>query len=254
MSLYIRLQSSFWTHRKTLRLRATIGDAAFWIPPRLWSYAADNQPDGDFTDYSPEELALLIGYSGNAQAMLQALQQARFFDGMRIHDWGEHNGYHSTFSDRAKKAAAARWGKEKDRKKKRQERKGKETSIASGMLEASEPSAEEIYEAYPRKVARPEAIKAIEKAMSVRPAGELLRLTTAFAATQAKGDQFTPYPATWFNQQRFNDDPETWKPKNNGTHNSRPAESSRNLGTANAGHGRDYANYKVKKPASDTGV
>jgi hypothetical protein len=130
MSLYVRLQSSFWTHRKTLRLRVLIGEPAFWLPPRLWSYAAENQPDGDFSDYLPEELALLLAYSGDAQAMLQALQQARFLDGMRIHDWQEHNGYHATFSTRAQTAARARWkGKERIRK----DKKGKDTSIASSI-------------------------------------------------------------------------------------------------------------------------
>lgn len=111
MSLYIRLLTNFWTHRKTAKLRSLIGNDALWILPRLWSYAAENQPDGDFTKYSPEEIALLIGYQGDAQAMLQALQQALFMNGMQLHDWEEHNGYHHTFSERAKKAAKARWDK-----------------------------------------------------------------------------------------------------------------------------------------------
>jgi hypothetical protein len=129
MSLYIRLNTSFWNHRKTIRLRSKLGDAAFWIPPRLWSYAAENQPDGDFTDYTAEEIALLVGFPSNAQEMLEALQQAQFLDGMKIHDWPTHNGYHVIFADRAKKAAQARW--EKERSKERAEEdpeKGKDKS------------------------------------------------------------------------------------------------------------------------------
>lgn len=140
MSLYIRVQLSFWKHRKTLRLRALIGDAAYLVPLRLWSYAAENQPDGNFSDYSAEELAMLVAYQGDAQAMLQALQQAGWLDDMRIHDWEEHNAYHAVFSERAKVAAAARWDREKEKKQKkestRKEKKGKETSIATSMLEA----------------------------------------------------------------------------------------------------------------------
>ena len=128
MSLYIRVQNSFWTHRKTIRLKARLGDAAMWIPPRLWSYAADNQPDGDFSNYSPEEIALLIGCSLEASSMLQALQDVGFMDGMQIHDWHEHNGYHEKFAARAKIAAEARWAANE---KKGKERKRKETSIAS---------------------------------------------------------------------------------------------------------------------------
>jgi hypothetical protein len=142
VSLYVRVFSSFYTHRKTLRLQTIIGEAAFWVPPKLWSYACENQPDGIFEQYTAEEMALLIGYKGEPQALLEALLKSGLLDAnpLRIHDWEEHNGYHSTFSERAKKAAEARWGKKRIRpctEKKGQDRKGKETSIASSMLKAS---------------------------------------------------------------------------------------------------------------------
>lgn len=137
MSLYVRLHTSFWTHRKTIRLKTRLGEAAFWVPPRLWSYAAEHQPDGNFSDFTPEEIADLIGYSGDAQAMLQALQQVCFMDGMTIHGWDEHNGYHTMFAERAKKAARIRWEKEQKRKEEGKERKGKEPSSASSIQEAS---------------------------------------------------------------------------------------------------------------------
>lgn len=113
MSLYIKLFNNFWNHRKTVRLRASLGNDAYWIPPRLWSYASENQPDGDFSGYSPEELSMLIGYQGDATSMLKALQQALFLDGMKIKDWDEHNEYHHTYSERAKAASKARWEKER---------------------------------------------------------------------------------------------------------------------------------------------
>lgn len=112
-NLYVRVHTSFYTNRKTLRLRAAIGNDAYWVPPRIWSYAAENQPDGIFSDYSAEEIAALINYTGDATKMLEALLQARFMDAdpLRVHDWDEHNGYHKTYSERAKKAANARWSK-----------------------------------------------------------------------------------------------------------------------------------------------
>lgn len=115
MSLYIRLSTNFYSHVKTLRLRAAIGDNAFWVPPRLWVYAAEHQPDGDLSKYSPEEIAMLIGYSGDAQALLEALLRSGFLDGSptRIHGWDEHNGFHKTFAERASKAAKARWATKK---------------------------------------------------------------------------------------------------------------------------------------------
>jgi hypothetical protein len=117
-TLYIRLYSSFFTNRKTVRLRAKIGDDAFWVPPRLWAYAADNQPDGDFSGYTSEEIAMLVGCEKHASSIRQALLDAGFLDASgKIHDWEEHNGYHKTFSDRAKHAADSRWGKERDKDK-----------------------------------------------------------------------------------------------------------------------------------------
>jgi len=137
MSLYTRLYAGFWTHRKTIRLRALIGDAALWVPPRCWSYAAENQPNGDFSDYSDQELATAVGYTGDATSMREALLQAGFLDpDGRIHNWEKYNGYHKRFSDRAKTAAAARWDKE--RTKERKEKRRKEASIASSMHQASQ--------------------------------------------------------------------------------------------------------------------
>lgn len=138
MSLYVRVNCNFYSHRKTARLRSILGDDALWIVPRLWSYAAENQPDGIFKDYSAAEIANLIGYTKDASQMLQALLQAGFADSdpLRIHDWQEYNGYHTTYADRAKKAAAVRWEKERTKEK------GTEAELKGGekrqaMLQAS---------------------------------------------------------------------------------------------------------------------
>lgn len=145
MALYVKVFTSFYSHRKTLRLVAAIGNDAFWVPPRLWSYAAGSQPDGVLQDYSARELALIIGYTGDAQALLQALLQAGFLDSdpLRIHDWDEHNNYHSAFADRAKKAAKARWERDPKEEKIGEDKRGEEPSIASSnassMLQASQP-------------------------------------------------------------------------------------------------------------------
>lgn len=76
--------------------------------------------------------------------------------------------------------------------------------------------AESIYAAYPKKVGRPTAIKAIEKAILKFGVPLLLEKTKAFADARAGNLDFVPHPATWFNQERFNDDPSTWRPSDNG--------------------------------------
>lgn len=157
MSLYVRVFTSFWNHRKTAKLRARIGDDALWLPARLWCYAAENQPDGNFEKYSAEELAMLLGYFKDATSMLQALQEAGFMDGMCIHDWEEHNRFHDTFASRAKKAADARWKKGESAPsqtlpdKTGKDKKGKEQASlkhTSSMLQAYTRPAQEDIEAY----------------------------------------------------------------------------------------------------------
>ncbi|MCX6880708.1 MAG: hypothetical protein NTW21_43915 [Verrucomicrobia bacterium] len=72
--------------------------------------------------------------------------------------------------------------------------------------------AESIYQEYPRKVKRPEALKAIKKALKTHPAEFLLEKVKAYS--QAIGWQelrFIPHPATWFNNARWEDDPAEWE-------------------------------------------
>jgi hypothetical protein len=81
----------------------------------------------------------------------------------------------------------------------------------------------EIYGAYPRKVNRPAAFRAIEKALAAGvPAATLLERTQSYAAAVAgwpaafrftrEGRDVVPHPATWFNAEGYADDEETWQP------------------------------------------
>ena len=90
----------------------------------------------------------------------------------------------------------------------------------------SAPTASQIYDAYPRKVNRPDAIRAIEKALEFQGrfwAPEfVLERTQAYAAAVASwpadfrytrgGADTVPHPATWFNGHRFADDEAGWRP------------------------------------------
>lgn len=73
---------------------------------------------------------------------------------------------------------------------------------------------ERIWEAYPRKVGKPDGLNEIKKALKIFPRDMLLERTQAFAKVRPdKTDRFTPKPSTWFHQHRFNDDPSTWNSK-----------------------------------------
>jgi len=79
--------------------------------------------------------------------------------------------------------------------------------------------AESIYSLYPRKVDKKNALDAIQKIIGSPPRGmnttdwiqSLRAATSAYAKSREKEDPaFTPYPATWFNARRFEDDQSEW--------------------------------------------
>lgn len=86
-----------------------------------------------------------------------------------------------------------------------------ELPLDAGTVELSRE--EQVYKAYPKKVAKPVALRAIRKALKKHTFEFLLEKTKAFAAVRGDNLEYVPYPATWFNQDRFNDDPATWRPR-----------------------------------------
>jgi hypothetical protein len=77
--------------------------------------------------------------------------------------------------------------------------------------ELDESKAEQVYKAYPRKVGKIEAVKAIKKAFREEPFEKLLEAVTEYArATEGADMQYIPHPATWFNAGRWNDDRSQW--------------------------------------------
>jgi hypothetical protein len=83
---------------------------------------------------------------------------------------------------------------------------------------------EAIYREYPRKVGKAAALKAISRAVDrlrndhggLREAQVYLYTRVrSYARSPAGNDgEFTPHPATWFNQGRYDDDPKEWEGRN----------------------------------------
>ena len=75
--------------------------------------------------------------------------------------------------------------------------------------------AEAIYQSYPRKTAKLDALAAITKALKTTDAEALLKATKAYAAAVSRWpkdrQQYIPQPATWFNGGRYLDDPSAWE-------------------------------------------
>ena len=55
----------------------------------LWLWAIDNAPDGDLSDFTPEEIAECAGWTGEgAESFTDALRAAGFLGGdMALNDW-----------------------------------------------------------------------------------------------------------------------------------------------------------------------
>lgn len=72
--------------------------------------------------------------------------------------------------------------------------------------------AAKIYELYPRKAARPDAIKAIKKALKGVGYTDLYAKTQKYATAVKESQKelsYIPYPATWFNREEYNDNFDT---------------------------------------------
>lgn len=89
-----------------------------------------------------------------------------------------------------------------------------------GIVESEpeeKPEPERIYDAYPRKIGRGKALAAIQKALRSVSFDVLSERVGAFALAVSTWPQdrkqFVPFPATWFNQERWTDDPKEWENK-----------------------------------------
>lgn len=111
----------------------------------------------------------------------------------------------------------------------------KTLSLTSRAVVKAPMSADEVqrvYEAYPRQVGRAKAIEAIRNAVARLGTGKdapamdcasalafLLEAVVRYAMSPAgNAGKFTPYPATWFNQEKYFDDKREWQHGTNSGH------------------------------------
>jgi len=102
------------------------------------------------------------------------------------------------------------------------EEAGKQTDMFPATTEdVGTITAADIYAAYPRHEGRGAALKAISKAMGKIAATDLLQATKDYAAAvrtwaptvryTAAGSDTVPMPTTFFNQERWTDDRQSWQ-------------------------------------------
>lgn len=200
----------------------------------LWHFASEFARAGDVGRFSDGVISKALSWDGDSTMLVSCLVDAKWLDRcechrLRIHDWPEHADQ-TVF--RVLHAQGQGFLKCYD---------GPSTMLASCQDQTSQPKAntntntntntvrsrdnvvERIYLAYPRRIGRPKAFTAIAKAIKRFSSEDVLAATEMYAKTWEGETDLTycPHPATWFNQDRFNDDPETWKRSRTGNNGNR---------------------------------
>ena len=99
--------------------------------------------------------------------------------------------------------------KNKNQNKKENKNQNKEHEETRAREEKTPNGFDRFWEAYPRKTAKQEAIKAFEKlkpdAMLIETMVKAIQTQKQSAQWQEDGGRFIPHPATWINQRRWED-------------------------------------------------
>jgi hypothetical protein len=105
-----RLNTGLAGHHKTKKLMRRLGPAGPWGLVCLFLWAAANRTDGNLSGMSSEDIELAADWTGEPDALVTALREVGFLDGLdgglRIHDWAEHNPWAAGAEDRAE---SSRW-------------------------------------------------------------------------------------------------------------------------------------------------
>jgi hypothetical protein len=227
---WIESHQSLKDHPKLFKLCSVMQwdqDMAIGKMQRFWWWCLDYALDGNLENFNDSQIALGMGVAiSQAKQLVEAMVQARWLDRkpyFRVHDWWTYTG---RFIQIKYKNSPECWRRIKDLYVQREQLP---LELPQGVLQDTEPNqpnqpnqpstahfVHEIYEAYPRKVSKPEALKAIKKAMEKLDPAQLLEKTKRYAtAVSTEEKRFVPHPATWFNQERFNDPEVEWNPKEN---------------------------------------
>jgi len=116
MNKDIRVSVTLPTHPKTIKLMRRLGDRAFYCLIRLWTFVGQNKPDGILNNMDSEDIEIAADWQGSPGEFVETLIDIKFLDfeneTYKIHDWEDHNEYAAhaqARSEKAKKAARARW-------------------------------------------------------------------------------------------------------------------------------------------------
>lgn len=108
MNTDFRISIGFTAHPKTIKLMRRCGDRAVFCLLHLWSWVAQNKPDGDLAGMDDESIEIAAGWGGEAGAFVAQLADLEWLDGesgsYAVHDWKEHNPWAADAGVRSEKA------------------------------------------------------------------------------------------------------------------------------------------------------
>lgn len=210
------IDPDFLTHWKTQALREALEDEAAPVYViALWAHCQLRRTDR-FPGISHATFAKICRYpfKGDSGAFFEAMQSCGFVDiegdTVIVHGWAEVNSKLFANWKNGKVGGRVANPQRTQREPKNEKRELGTLDKEREERKEKKERVEEIYSAYPLKRAKPDALRAIAKALTKHPPEFLLTKTKAYAAARNGDLTFVPNPATWFNQERFNDDPSTW--------------------------------------------
>jgi hypothetical protein len=122
MNSDIRVSATLLQHHKTKKLIRVLGLGVIYYLLRLWTYTAQYRPDGILKGMTAEDIAVAIDWLDEPDDLIRPLCEIGFLEQCeegeyRIHKWDVHNPYAAHAkerSEKARKAARARWGDAKE--------------------------------------------------------------------------------------------------------------------------------------------
>jgi len=209
---YFKVDDGVAFHPKMMRLSAEAVRA--WVFAGSWSgrYLTDG--------FIPHDaLAIIKGNDTISSELVEAGLWDEVDGGFQFHDWCQ---YQYSKEDIEKK-------RESDRRRKRRQLDKQDSRVDSrrdsrrdsrdisgigvgegvgeGSLNKKDTKFAEFWDAYPRKAGKQAAERAWKTAVTKADPDTIILAASTFRHDPNREDQFTPHPATWLNQGRWDDEP-----------------------------------------------
>ena len=216
------IKPDFWTDEEIVELDPL--DRLLFIG--LWNFCDDQ----GFIDYRPKKIKMQVLPADDVDlpAAMERLRRASLVDAYdapsgvvaHIRNWSKHQRVNNPSkpryiaADLQERASFAEpstgllspnysWSPEG----KGREGKGRDICASADAERESDPEFDEWYALYPRKKGKGQAMKAYRAARKIASAETLLDAIKAQAPTlTAKGTEYCPYPSTWLNGRRWEDE------------------------------------------------